>query len=96
MGDVSYAASPPSRKVGGAPQRKREGFRPPLSRVAGLLPRLDGLVTSPRLPVALKFLRTGLSSDQSSHISTRTLGACLCAANATLVLTLTADWQRQA
>jgi len=68
VGDVSYAASPPSRKVGGAPQRKREGFRPPLSRVAGLLPRLDGLVTSPRLPVALKFLKTGLSSDQSSHI----------------------------
>jgi hypothetical protein len=47
MRNLSYAASPLRRKPHcRSDQRKREGFRPPLSRVAGLLPRLDGLVTS--------------------------------------------------
>jgi len=61
VGDLSYAASLPSRKMPLGRHKKREGFRPPLSRVAGLLPRLDGSVTSPRLPEALKFLRTAAS-----------------------------------
>ncbi len=92
MRNLSYAASPLRRKPHcRSDQRKREGFRPPLSRVAGLLPRLYGLVTSPRLP-GLPTLWSGAPHFGTGlpHGSTRTIGKPAAAANPTLILTLTA------
>jgi PAS domain-containing protein len=76
-------------------KEEREGFRPPLSRIAGLSPRLYGLVTSPRLPGLLIPEPEGQHLPPALHMDRRqTIEVLAHAANATLVLTLIADRHR--
>ncbi len=81
----SFALLPQDRSI----QKEKGGLSPSLSRVAGLLPPLNGWshpIASPRLSI-----KTGAPRlHRLSHMDERTLTVRLRPANPTLVLTLTA------